>query len=113
MSTVQDFFEKQEEPNRSVFLFLKKFIVDSSENIELFYKWKLPFFYFKGKPFCYLWKNKKTNEPYVSFAKGPYLKHTALIKGDRKVFKILPINPNKDIDIRLLQEILDEAIKLY
>lgn len=113
MSSVTTFFEKQEEPNRSVFLFLKEFILNSHESIELLYKWKLPYFYFKGKPLCYLWKNKKTNEPYVSFAKGSLLEHPALIKENRKVFKILPINPNQDIDTHLLQEVLEMAIKLY
>lgn len=113
MSTTDDFFNKQEGPNKEVFLFLRNFIHQYHSEITLHLKWGLPYFYFKGKPLCYLWKDKKTNEPYVSFAKGPQLEHTALIQGDRKVFKILPIPPNQDIDLKVLQSILDQAIKLY
>ncbi|MGY5353756.1 DUF1801 domain-containing protein [Wenyingzhuangia sp. IMCC45467] len=113
MNNTDAFFEKQEEPNKSIFLFLKNFIHQYHSEITLHLKWGLPYFYFKGKPLCYLWKEKKTNEPYLSFAKGPYLHHSALIQGNRKIFKILPINPNQDINLKLIEEILDEAIKLY
>lgn len=113
MNSTDAFFEKQEEPNRGVFLFLKKFIINYHSEITLHKKWGLPYFYFKGKPLCYLWKDKKTNQPYISFAKGLQLTNAALIQGDRKIFKILPINPNKDIDVDLIQKILEEAIKLY
>ncbi|MDO6802820.1 DUF1801 domain-containing protein [Wenyingzhuangia sp. 1_MG-2023] len=113
MNNTNNFFEKQEEPNKSAFLFLRDFIINHESDIELLYKWKLPYFYFKGKPLCYLWKDKKTNEPYISFSKGLELHHPALIQGDRKRFKILPINPNQDIDVILIQTILEQAIKLY
>ena len=113
MSVTDAFFDKQEEPNKSVFLFLKQFITNYHSEITLHKKWGLPYFYFKGKPLCYLWKDKKTNEPYISFAKGPQLHHPALIQGDRKIFKVLPINPKRDIDVVLIQEILTEAIKNY
>lgn len=113
MSNIDDFFEKQEAPNKEVFLFLRKLIINFHTDITLHKKWGLPYFYYQGKPLCYLWKDKKTNEPYISFAKGPLLNNPALIQGDRKVFKILPINPNKDINIQLIKEILEEAIKIY
>ena len=113
MSVINNFFEKLEEPNKSVFLFLKDFILDYDTDIKLYFKWKLPYFYYKEKPLCYIWKDKKTNEPYLSFAKGSKINHPALIAGNRTLFKILPINPHKDIDVDLITEIIEEALKTY
>ncbi|NIJ45703.1 hypothetical protein FHR24_002171 [Wenyingzhuangia heitensis] len=113
MNEVEHFFDALEEPNKSVFLFIKNFITQNYSNITLYKKWGLPYLYYKEKPLCYIWKDKKTNEPYLSFAKGSKMNHPALIQGDRKIFKILPINPNKDIDVDLITEILEEALKLY
>ena len=113
MAVTDDFFEKLEEPNKGVFLFLKSFMMDYNSNIAIYLKWGLPYFYYKEKPLCYIWKDKKTNEPYLSFAKGSKMKHPALIQGNRKLFKILPINPHQDIDVNLITEIIEEALKLY
>ncbi len=113
MSVIDDFFEKLEEPNRSIFLFLKNYIKNYHPDIQLYYKWKLPYLYYKEKPLCYIWKDKKTNEPYLGFAKGSKMNHKALIKGNRTFIKILPVNPDQNINIQVLSEILDEALQLY
>lgn len=113
MSVFDDFFEKLEEPNKSTFLYLKEFIKNYHPDIQLYFKWKLPYLYYKEKPLCYIWKNKKTNEPYLGFAKGVQMIHPSLIKGDRTTIKILPIPTNKDINIELIAEVLEEALKLY
>lgn len=113
MNDLEHFFDKLEEPNKSVFLFLKDYIKNYHPEIELYKKWGLPYLYFKKKPLCYIWKDKKTNEPYLGFAKGSKLSHPALVAGDRTLIKIFPINPNKDIDIPTLTEILEEAFLLY
>lgn len=113
MNELEHFFDKQEEPVKSTFLFLKDFILNYHEDIDLFKKWGLPYLYFKKKPLCYIWKDKKTNEPYLGFAKGSKINHPALIAGDRTWIKIFPVNPHKDIDVQTLSEILDEALPLY
>lgn len=113
MNEIDAFFEKLEEPNKSTFLFLKNFIKNYHTDIEIYYKWKLPYLYYKEKPLCYIWKDKKTNEPYLSFAKGSKMEHPKLVKGNRTLFKILPINPLKDIDTLLIAELLDQAFELY
>ncbi|MFT7086396.1 MAG: hypothetical protein ACJAV5_002124 [Vicingaceae bacterium] len=67
----------------------------------------------KGKMFCYLWKDKKTNQPYISIAAGNRIQHPALFQGDRKRFKLLFIHPEKDIPIQIIQEVFDTALQLY
>ncbi|WP_010133897.1 DUF1801 domain-containing protein [Ochrovirga pacifica] len=113
MNELTLFFEKLEEPNKSVFLFLKDYILNYHPEIDLFYKWKLPYLYYQKKPLCYLWKDKKTKEPYLGFAKGFLMEHPALVTGNRNTIKILPIPVDKDVDVQLLSEVLELALDVY
>ncbi len=113
MSGIDTFFEKIEEPNKGIFLFLIKHIKNFHPEIQLYYKWKLPYLYFKEKPLCYFWKDKNTNQPYIGFARGYKLTHPSLEAGNRTTIKILPIATSKDIDLKTLDEVLNEAILLY
>lgn len=63
--------------------------------------------------FCYLWTDKKTNMPYVCFAKGIKSNNPHLELGTRKTMKSLTINPNEDIPVDILNEILTEMAQLY
>jgi len=63
--------------------------------------------------FCYFWFDKITKEPYIGFSEGRYMKHPSLIAGSRKRIKIFNLNPNKDLAIDNLNEVLQEAIALY
>ena len=47
--------------------------------------------------FCYLWTDKKTNDPYLLFVEGQYLDHPKLETGTRKRMKIFRVNPKEDI----------------
>jgi hypothetical protein len=62
-----------------------------------------------GRMLCYLWTDKKTKEPYVGIADG-YKINDPLIQGDRARMKILPINPVRDIPVKALKAILEQAI---
>lgn len=110
---LENFYLKQEEPNQSCFLALRDIILAFDKNITADWKYKLPFFMYKGKMFCYLWKDKKTNEPYISIAKGSQIEHNLLEQGNRTVFKIMRINQNADIPIDSIYEIFNLAKLLY
>ena len=109
----ENYYLKQEEPDKSCLLALKDFILGLDHNITPEWKYGLPFFYYKKKMFCYFWKDKKTHEPYVGICKGSEIEHPKLEAGDRKRIKIFRVDPTKDIDINGLQEILSEAMALY
>lgn len=73
----------------------------------------MPCFIYKGKQFCYLWKDKKTHEPYILIVEGGKIDHPALVQGDRARMKILPINPLEDLPLETIKEVFVEAVKLY
>jgi len=62
---------------------------------------------------CHFWKDKKTEEPYIGICRGNEIEHPLLEAGNRTRMKILRINPNEDIDVDSIQEILTEAITCY
>ncbi|MCT4580689.1 MAG: DUF1801 domain-containing protein [Flavobacteriales bacterium] len=113
ISDLDLFYEKQEEPNKSCFLALRSIIQSLDPNITEAYKYKLPFFLYKNKMFCYLWKDKQTNFPYIGVVKGNEIDHPLLEQGNRKKMKVLSISPNEDIPIEALEAILKTAINLY
>jgi hypothetical protein len=113
LEELQNFYLDKKEPLKSCFLALRDIITSFDDNISEHWKYKLPFFYFKGKPFCYLWYNKKTNEPYIGVAKGLQINSPFLELGNRTHIKIMRINPCADIPIESVYEILREASKLY
>ena len=110
---LENFYLKQEEPLQSCFLALRDIILAFDDDITPDWKYKLPFFMYKGKMFCYLWKDKKTNEPYISMAKGVQLEHDLLEQGNRTRFKIIRINPDVDIPIDSIYDIFKMAKLLY
>ena len=113
LSELDQFYLNTEEPNKSCFLALRDFILAYNENITAEWKYKLPFFYFKGKMFCYLWKNKKSNMPYVCIVRSENLSHPSLVQEERKKMKAFYIDPNADIDVETLSELFDQVIPTY
>lgn len=109
---IDEYFMKQSEPEKSVLLALRQHLCSFDAHISEEWKYKMPFYYFKGKMFCYLWTKKSNNLPYIGFVDGRHLKHAGLIIEKRSRMKILMIDPQKDIPIRKINSILREAIKL-
>lgn len=113
MNDRDDFYLDKDEPNKSCLLTLRNIILNQDENITETTKYGMPCFCYKKKMFCYLWIDKKTNEPYILFVEGKYLDHAALEVGDRSRMKILRINPNKDFPLQLIVLLLNDALNLY
>jgi len=111
-NSLTEFYLNQKEPNKSCYLALRDIILSIDENITPEWKYKLPFFYYKGKMMCYLWKDKKTNQPYLSFMEGKDIEHTLLEQGDRKRAKILRINPEKDLPKDVVEELVFKSMEL-
>lgn len=63
--------------------------------------------------FCYLWTDKKTDAPYILMVEGKYLDHPKLEEGNRSRMKILRVNPNKDLPLQVIENILQKALNLY
>lgn len=113
LTKIEEFYEKQTEPNKSCFLALRGLILNFSPDIQELVKYGLPFYYYKKKPFCYIWKDKKTNEPYIGMHKGFLIEHPSLIKGNRTRIKILPVPPLEDISKTTLYDVFKLALEHY
>ncbi|WP_245826985.1 DUF1801 domain-containing protein [Reichenbachiella faecimaris] len=76
-------------------------------------KYGMPCYLYKNKAFCYIWTDKKSGHPYLLIVEGRQIDHPALQQGDRSKMKILPVDPNADLEIEIIQEVLLLAVALY
>lgn len=112
MQELDLFYLNKEEPVKGCLLFLRKFIPQLYSGIQEKYKYRLPFFYFQNKMFCYLWIDKKDGFPYIGVVDGLLIEHPALEKGDRKRMKILKFDPNEEVPVDDIREVLMQSIAL-
>lgn len=110
---IDQYYLNKEEPNKSCLLALRSIILRQDENITETQKWGMPCFCYKKKMFCYLWTDKKTDEPYILMVEGKYLDHPELESGQRSRMKIFRINPNADLPLATIELILNQALDLY
>ncbi len=111
--SLDSFFLKIPEPQLSAFLFLRQFFKDELE-LEESWKFNTPFYYYKGRWFCYLSYNpKKKHEIYIGFVLGYLVEYPNLVSEGRKQIKIYRINAEKDIDVKALNKIVTLLKKHY
>lgn len=113
ISDTDTYYLNKKEPHKSCLLALRDIILKQDINIYETKKWGMPCFCYHNKMFCYLWTDKKTDEPYLLMVEGKHLKHPNLEEGNRSRMKIFRINPNKDIPIKTVTLILNQALDLY
>ena len=58
MNPAENYILNQVEPYRSVLLHLQIVIENNIPDLELKYRYKIPFYYLEGRPFCYLNQSK-------------------------------------------------------
>ncbi len=102
---IDQYYFQQEEPNRSCLLALRSLILEQDPGVTETRKWGMPCFSFKKKMFCFLWTDKKTNEPYILMVEGKHLNHPLLEKGTRSRMKILRIKAHEDIPIHIIKSL--------
>lgn len=110
---LHSFYLNKAEPNKSCLLALRSIILDQDANVTETQKYGMPCFCYKKKMFCYLWTDKKTNEPYLLMVEGKYLEHPKLEVGDRSRMKIFRVNPSNDLPIKTIKSILKQALDIY
>lgn len=113
MSASDQYYLSKTEPGKSCLLALRKLILKQDEHILETQKYGMPCFCYYDKMFCYLWTDKKTDEPYLLMVEGKYLDFAELEEGKRSRMKILRVDPNKDLPIKLIETILQKSLDLY
>jgi Domain of unknown function (DU1801) len=103
----------KDEPVKSCLLALRSLVLKQDSDISETQKYGMPCFCFRKKMFCYLWTDKKTNEPYLLLVEGNRLKHRALEKGARSRMKILRVDAEKNLPVKVIKDILKSALDLY
>jgi hypothetical protein len=109
---IDDFFIQKDEPVKGCLLFLRNHILNYNKNITEAWKYKMPFYFYNGKMFCYLWVHKKNSLPYLGVVDGKKIDHPGLIIENRSRMKILLIDPAADIPTATINTILKAALDL-
>ena len=107
---IAQFYLDQEEPLKSALLALRDIILAQASGIKPAWKYGSPFFVYQDKNLCYLWYDKNTMHPYIGIIDGSKIDHPILEAGERKMIKILPVNPAEDFPIEAIEEVLQEAM---
>ncbi len=113
MTELDNFYLKQHEPVKGCLLALREIIFSQDKEVSSTWKYGMPFFCYKGKMFCYLWYHKKYQQPYVGMVEGKHFNEPFLIQEKRSRMKIMLVDPNKDLPIDWINNILQQAIGLY
>jgi hypothetical protein len=113
MKQLDDFYLKQEEPIKGLFLALKEIILKQDTDITNVLKYGMPFFCYKGKMFCYLWLHKKYKQPYIGIVEGKHFDEDFLLQENRSRMKIMLFDTNEDLPLEQIEAIIQKAIKLY
>jgi hypothetical protein len=113
LSDLDNYYLQHPEPTKSCLLALKEIILAQDKEVSAAWKYRMPCFCYKGKMFCYLWTNKITGQPYILFVEGKHLNYPELIQEKRSRMKILLIDPDKDLPVKFITKLLDQAIDLY
>jgi len=109
MKSIEEFFDIQPEPQKSCFLALRSIILKFNEQVSETMKYGMPCFVLDSKPWLYLWKDKKSHEPYILFVDGILLKTPLLQSGNRAKMKHFQLNSNEEIPVSIIYELLNEA----
>ena len=94
-------------------LALKQIILSQDKEVSNTWKYGMPFFCYKGKMFCYLWYHKKYKQPYIGIVEGNRFDEPFLIQEKRSRMKIMLLDPNEDLPLQTIENILQKALNLY
>ena len=104
------FFLQQNEPLKSCLHFLRTHILAYHPQVYEAWKYNMPFYFYKDERFCYIWVNKKTQQPYIGFTDGKLLEHPKLIAENRSRMKILELDASEDLPVETIDEVIKMAI---
>ncbi|GAB5401381.1 MAG: hypothetical protein Aureis2KO_29660 [Aureisphaera sp.] len=111
MNPAEEYILRQGEPFRSMLLHIQVVIEATLSEVQLTYKWRLPFYYIDKTPICYL----NVTKGYVDigfWTARHFTKHRELmVSENRKVVKSLRYWSLEEIDEQVLVEVLEQAYK--
>ncbi len=109
---IDNYFLQHDEPAKSCLQFLREYILKQDQLITEEWKYGMPFYCYKGKMFCYLWKHKKNHQPYIGIVDGKLMDDPELILEKRSRMKILLIDPTADLPVQKVHDVINRALNL-
>ncbi len=109
MNPAEEYILNQSEPFRSILLHLQSVIEQTISKVELKYKYRIPFYYLEGSPFCYLNQSKGYVDVGFWHANHLTLHLDKMTTAGRKMIKSLRYTSLDDINNEVLIDVLKEA----
>jgi len=115
MKLTEEYIFRQPEKYQSILLHLISVFKREIPDLELLFKYGIPYFYYHKKPFCYLAPNHKKGFVDAGFSRGFQLKRNQelLESKNRNTVKSLRYYSLEYIDNAVLEEVIREAQTLY
>lgn len=112
MNPAEDYILNQPEPFRSIMLHLQSVIEQTVPEVDLKYKYKIPFYYIEGRPYCYL--NQSKNYVDLGFWNAAHLTvHLEkMTTAGRKMMRSLRYQNLEEIDDSVLKDVLWDAYRM-
>lgn len=112
MNPAEEYILSQPEPFKSILLFLQNTIENTVPAVDLKYKYKIPFYYLDGRPFCYL--NHAKDYIDLGFWNAAHLSvHLDKMEtAGRKMMRSLRYRSLAEVDLNILEEILQDAYRV-
>ena len=110
---IDNYFLQKEEPVKSCLFFLRDYILSYDKGIAEVWHYRMPFYFYNGRRFCYLWVQKKNQLPYVGIVDGKLIDHPDLVQEERTRMKIFLIDPYKDVPLKTLRSVLGTSLKMH
>ena len=109
MNPAEAYILDQPEPYRSILLQLQALIENTLPELQLKFKYHIPFYYTTNSPFCYL--NHTKDYVDVGFWHSAHLSihDDKMVTKDRKSMKSIRYFELDDIDAEVLIDVLQEA----
>lgn len=111
LNPIDNYFEQKNEPIKSCLQYLR-LLLTGYEGVTEHWKYGMPFYYHKGKMFCYIWIHKKIHQPYIGLVDGNKIDHEDLLQEKRARMKILLVNHLEDIQEEKIISVLKQAFAL-
>ena len=109
MNPAEAYILDQPEPYRSILLHLQSVIEHTVPGVDLKYKYKIPFYYVEGRPYCYL--NHTKNYVDLGFWNAAHLtvhlEH--MTTAGRKMMRSIRYTGLEEINDTILVEVLKDA----
>lgn len=112
MNVLEEYYYRQAEEVRETLLAMRDLILTRNSAITEHWKYNMPFFYFRGKMFCYLRIDRRTGQPYLSMFDGKFIDHPLLEQESRKRMKVLRLDPESDLPVEAIIGILDRGLEI-